>query len=54
MSETERYERRQTFLARRIAIGKEWHKLHPEGVNISNLADFKVFMRRREKEADDE
>lgn len=52
--EAERYERRQDFVARRIAIGKEWHSLHPEGVTAANLADFKEFMKRREKEAVDD
>jgi len=43
MNETER-------MTRRTAIAKEWHSLHPEGVTAMNLADFKAFMKRREKE----
>ena len=48
--EAERYERRRKFVARRVAIGKEWHRLHPEGVTAVNLVEFKAFMKRKEKE----
>lgn len=50
MKEQERYEQRQDFVARRIRISKEWHKLHPEGLTAKNLEEFKAFMKAEEKE----
>ena len=54
MSATERYERRKTLVDRRIAIRKQWQKLHPEGINAKNLEDFRIFMKCKEKEVIDD